>query len=120
MEKKKRGTAIIQTKQGILLTKMKNDLFLLPGGKAEKEEHRIITAIRELKEETNLSAECVDFLFHHESKFYSHKVFLIKATGIPKASNEIERLGYYPDVSSDLISNSSLAIIQRFLSLGKV
>lgn len=116
---KKRRTAIIQTAQGILLTKMKNDLTWLLGGKAEKEKARIITVIRGLKEETNLSAEYVDFLFHNESKFYSHKVFLIKATEIPKAFNEIKRLGYYPDVSTALIFNSSLAIIQRFLSLGK-
>ncbi|MCF8007344.1 MAG: NUDIX domain-containing protein [Methylovulum sp.] len=116
MTKKKRGTAIVQTSKGILLTKMKGDLFLLPGGKTEPGEPRIITAIRELKEETNLSAESVIFLFEHESQHYNHKVFLIKATGTPKASNEIILLDYYPNVSGDLISDSSLKIIHRFTS----
>lgn len=117
MIKKKRGTVIVQTPKGILLTKINHDLFLLPGGKSESGEPRIITAVRELKEETNLSTESIIFLFNHESQYYSHKVFLVKATGTPKASNEISFIDYYPNVSDELISSSSLKIIHRFMSL---
>jgi 8-oxo-dGTP pyrophosphatase MutT (NUDIX family) len=120
MEKKKRGTAIVKTEQGILLTKTRSGLFLLPGGHTKKGEPRIIAAIRELKEETNLSSDYVEFLFEYDSSFYAHKVFYIKSTGIPKALNEIEQLGYYPGIRRDHISRSSIEIIQRFLSLERI
>lgn len=39
------------------------DYLLLPGGHANRNERRINAAIRELKEETYLSAKCVLYLF---------------------------------------------------------
>jgi len=115
MNKGRRGTVIIETENGILLTKMKADFFILPGGQAEKNETRIITAIRELKEETNLDAQSVIFLFSHESIHYSHKVFYIQAEGKLKPRNEIKELNFTHLIDPQNISKSSRDIIQRFM-----
>lgn len=115
MNKTRRGTVIIETENGILLTKMKGNLFILPGGQAEKNEPRIITAIRELKEETNLDAQSVIFLFTHESTYYSHKVFYIQAEGKLKPRNEIEELNFTHLIDPQNITKSSHDIIQRFM-----
>ena len=48
---RRRGTVIVETKKGILLTADENKLFVTPGGGARKNESRMQAAIRELKEE---------------------------------------------------------------------
>lgn len=113
--KRQRGTAIVETDLGIVLTQIQKSLFLLPGGKSEKNEIGIITAIRELKEETDLDAQSAIFLFDHESQHYYHKVFYIKASGNPTPSNEITKISYFNQEIKDQISYSSQKIIDRFL-----
>lgn len=71
--KKRRATVIHEN--GILLTKISNEPWILPGGDAEVREPSIITAIRELFEETKLKAQAVKYLFDHESAHFFHKVF---------------------------------------------
>ena len=118
--KKRRATIIVENEQGILLTRMKTEPWLLPGGMAERNEPRIIAAIRELYEETKLMATDVTFLFEHESQKYYHKVFLIKVEGTPTPSNEVTSLTYYSVNNTDLnalVQRSSLEIIQNYLSL---
>lgn len=115
MNKTRRGTVIVETENGILLTKMKGNLFILPGGQTEKNETRIITAIRELKEETNLDAQLVIFLFTHESIHYSHKVFYIQAEGKLKPKNEIKELNFTNLIDPQNITKSSCDIMQRFM-----
>jgi len=49
IKKRRRGTAIVETEQGILVTADRNKVFLLPGSEANKGEFRIETAMQELR-----------------------------------------------------------------------
>lgn len=118
--KKRRATIIYENENGILLTRISNEPWLLPGGYAENNEPRIIAAIRELYEETKLKAVDVNYLFDFESNYYFHKVFLINADGIPEPSNEVSFFNYYHPLSTKLfpeISKSSFEIIQKYLEI---
>lgn len=45
---RRRGTAIVETKRGILLTAGRRGRFILPGGGANRGESRFVAALREL------------------------------------------------------------------------
>ena len=118
LAKKRRATVIFEKEEGILLTRMSSEPWLLPGGHAEKGEPRIIAAIRELYEETRLNAIEVKYLFDFESKNYLHKVFLIKAIGASLASSEVSFLDYFhidKHFNVNEINKSSFAIIKKYL-----
>src|SRR3989338_4990023 len=115
---RRRGTAIVETPKGILVTASRNKLFLLPGGGAEWWESRRRAAIRELKEETGLRAYSWKYLFSHNEPKYSttckkrkvrnmHKVFLIKAEGNPKPNYEdVSHIAYWKPESNVNISRT--------------
>jgi 8-oxo-dGTP diphosphatase len=126
---RRRGTAIVETPKGILVTASRNKLFLLPGGGAEKWESRRRATIRELKEETGLKAYSWKYLFtYHEPKYnYSdgkrrkirnlHKVFLIKASGTPKPNyHDVSHIDYWRPNSNVNISRTTKAIIEKYLN----
>ena len=122
--KKRRATVIYENELGILLVPDQRGTFMLPGGHAKRGEARIIAAIRELHEETKLSATEIKFLFEFESTNFEHKVFLVKADGIPVPSGELygQKPAYFPigtvGIPSEIrIMNSSMKIIQRYLSI---
>ena len=118
MEKSKsrRGTIIFENENGILLARTGSDeRLMLPGGHANHNEPRIMAAIRELHEETKLGAYEVKYLFDFESDNYFHKVFLIKAHGVPVPSREISSLEYYE--SHKNVYFSSVSIIQKYLEM---
>ncbi|MFA5246907.1 MAG: NUDIX hydrolase [Candidatus Micrarchaeia archaeon] len=99
---RRRGTAIVVTKQGILLTAQKRKIFSLPGGGAHSKESRIHAAIRELREETGLCADNVRFLFRYQGSIHVlpngtqyrdfHTVCLVHARGVPIPKKEIKYL----------------------------
>lgn len=91
----RRGTAILETENGILLNAMPRDSFLLPGGGANIMESRAQATVRELYEETGLRANFLMYLFTYKSKKNDHHVFWVQAIGLPRACQEIERVGYY-------------------------
>jgi 8-oxo-dGTP diphosphatase len=124
MLKRRRGTAIVETKQGIILVSGTGEYFLLPGGGAELFESRRQAAIRELEEETGLKADSAIYLFTHighpyqyKDKFYknAHKVFLIKANGTPEPHNEIKQIKYYNPNDKTKLSKSTSAILEKYL-----
>ena len=125
---RRRGTAIVETPKGILVTASRNKLFLLPGGGAEKWESRRKATIRELREETGLKAYSWKYLFtYHEPKYNYHdgkrrkirnlhKVFLIKAEGIPKPNyHDVSHVDYWKYGSKVNISRTTKAIIEKYL-----
>ena len=63
--KRRRGTAIVETSKGILVTSGHKRVFILPGGEANKGETRMQGAIRELREETGLVAYDAKYLFNY-------------------------------------------------------
>jgi len=126
---RRRGTAIVETSKGILVTASRNKLFLLPGGGAEKWESRRRATIRELKEETGLKAYSWKYLFTYNEPKYNyhngerrkirnlHKVFLIKAYGIPKPNyHDVSHIDYWKPNSNVNISRTTKAIIEKYLN----
>ncbi|NJL43716.1 MAG: NUDIX domain-containing protein [Nitrosarchaeum sp.] len=124
IRKRRRGTAIVETSKGILVTSGRSKIFILPGGGANKGETRTVAAIRELKEETGLTANYVKVLFRyagrvhksHSGGFFQdhHTVCLIKADGIPKPKHEIKHIAYYHPDSDIKISKTTQEIIDKF------
>ena len=125
---RRRGTVIVETAKGILVASRRKKIFLLPGGGAKKWESRRRVAIRELKEETGLKAYYWRYLFtYHEPKYTLkgkkrkimnlHKVFLIKAHGIPKPNyRDVKYISYYrPGNKFPKISRMTEIIIDKYL-----
>ena len=124
---RRRGTAIVETPKGILVASGRKKVFLLPGGGAEKWESRRRATIRELKEETGLKAYYWKYLFTYNEPKYTlkgkkkkirnlHKVFLIKAYGIPKPNyHDVRYISYYTSNSNIRISGMTKIILDKYL-----
>lgn len=106
MYHRRRGTAIVEKDEGILVVSEGHGSFTLPGGKASRNESRRRAAIRELQEETSLKVLESKYLFsyigapHRDYKgrgYFrdSHKVFLIKTEGIPKPQHEVKQIAFF-------------------------
>lgn len=127
--KRRRGTAIVETDKGILLTAGRNKTFMLPGGGAEKNETRLVAAIRELKEETGLDTISAKFLFRftgstihksHQGGYFQdyHTVVLIQAKGTPKPHHEIKYIDYTSNTDIK-ISKTTKEILEKFYEYKK-
>ena len=133
IRKRVRGTAIVDTPEGILLVSTNGDRFSLPGGGAEKQESGETAAIRELKEETGLKATSAQYLFSHVGKIRKrssglarnhHEVFLIRAKGKPQPREEIKTIRFCQFSEIPLedrinISDSAKHIINKYWALKK-
>jgi 8-oxo-dGTP diphosphatase len=122
---RRRGTAIVDTPNGILVVSKNGRNFLLPGGGARRNESRQEAAIRELREETGLEVVNIIYLFKFTGIIHkgtrggtfrnSHKVFVVTTKGDPEPRQEIRLVAYY-DGSSPRISYSARRIIVRYRS----
>jgi NUDIX domain. len=66
---RRRGTAIVETERGILLTAGRTGKpFILPGGGTKRGESRFMAALRELTEETHLLPYSAQIIFKHKGK----------------------------------------------------
>lgn len=120
---RRRGTAIVDTSDGILVVAGKRRRFVLPGGGARKDESRRAAAIRELKEETGLSAKSSNYLFSYNSPKNRrrvsnlHKVFLIDAEGVVRPDNhEVRYVEYWRPGANIELTESAKIIIDRYLA----
>lgn len=113
---RKRGTAIIDTPEGILLTAI-NHQYLLPGGGANKGESRFQAAIRETKEETGLNPHYAKLIFRYKSHSNEHTVVLIKAKGTAKPKQEVKKIVYYKPGMDIKMSSATKAIIKKYLEM---
>lgn len=130
MYNRRRGTALVETNEGILVVcnswDMDKKLFTLPGGKANKNESRRQAAIRELEEETSLKGLESTYLFSYNSPPHGHryrdchKVLLIKVNGTPEPQHEVKQIAFYKEGSDLNLSHSTREIIERFLATMKV
>lgn len=124
---RRRGTAIIETDRGILLTAGRfGKPFMLPGGGAKRGESRFMAALRELTEETGLLPYAAEIIFKHKGKIRPtmsgrhkfqdhHTVCLVKASGIPRAGGgDAKRIGYYYPGCNIRISTTTKEIIERY------
>jgi len=111
--KRRRGTAIVDTPKGILVVSHNNRTFYLPGGGAEEGETRKDAVVRELKEETGLSTVDCEFLFEYDSFTNIHKVFLVESVGAPKPCHEIHYIDYFTG-SNLKVSNATWEILELY------
>ena len=109
---RRRGTAIVENKNGVLVVAQRYT-FLLPGGGPKGKEYQIQAAIRELIEETGLYPVEVKYLF----KFQRAKVFLIRTKGNPRPRNEIKKIAYYKPDGNVNVSYNTKKIIEMYLNL---
>src|SRR5580658_10962423 len=126
---RRRGTAIVDTPHGILVVSLDGSNFTLPGGGAHRDESRREAAIRELMEETGMTAVNLTHLFEFMGGVHqgpkggtfrnAHKVFLVTATGTPEPGQEVKRVAYY-DGSGPTLTPSASKIIKKYRSVGKV
>ena len=116
-----RGSAIIETEKGILVTAGRHKVFLLPGGTANSGESRRKATKRELKEETNLRSYSLKYLFTwveppSVSHKAIHKVFLVKANGTPKPNyRDVYYIDYWKPNSDIKLSWQTKGIIDKYL-----
>ena len=123
---RRRGTAIVDTPNGILVVSLGGRNFLLPGGGARRGESGQDAAIRELREETGLKAVDIAYLFEFTAGIHrgarggsfrnAHKVFLVTATGAAEPSQEVKHVAYY-DGSGPSLSYSAKKIIEKYRSI---
>jgi 8-oxo-dGTP pyrophosphatase MutT (NUDIX family) len=125
--KRRSGTAIVETRKGILVVRIRgSEWFILPGGGAKGNESEKNAAIRELREETSLIATDCRHLFDTKGsihKDYSsgrivqnhHKIFLIEAKGKPKPKAEIDSIKYYKSNSKIRLTATSKRIIGKYM-----
>lgn len=124
---RRRGTAIIETQRGILLTAgRRGKPFILPGGGAKRGESRFMGALRELTEETGLLPYAAEIIFRHKGKIRptmsgrhkfqdQHTVCLVKASGTPRpGGGDAKRIAYYYPGSDVWISSTTKEIIERY------
>ena len=129
IKKRRRGTAIVETEKGILVTAGRGRVFILPGGGAGKHETRTEAAMRELREETGLKPYYAKYLFHHTGRVHEshghgyfqdhHTVCLIKARGTPSPRHEVKHIAYYKSGSGVRISGVTREIIEKYYAYKK-
>jgi 8-oxo-dGTP diphosphatase len=90
---KKRATVICRKGKRILLVSRRQSKWALPGGILKRGELLSDAALRELKEETQLSSKSARYLFDFKGKQKHHHVFYCDIPGRakPRPSNEIDR-----------------------------
>lgn len=112
--RRRRGTAIIEYPQGILLVGMRGTDYLLPGGGVERGETTLIATVREVHEETGLVAHLALFLFEITTFANQHAVFWVRANGEPQPCGEIDSLAFYQEGSTHVVSAGTRTILTRF------
>jgi ADP-ribose pyrophosphatase YjhB (NUDIX family) len=118
---RKRGTAIVDTDQGIVLVSNSSRLFILPGGGAKKGEDRMDAAMRELKYQTGLEPQSCRYLFSfdepEDKKLRNlHKVYLVEVSKESAKAEKIKRrIEHWQEGSKLKLSNSTRLIIDQYM-----
>lgn len=124
---RRKGVAIVDRDEGILLVAGKSKKFMLPGGGADKGETREQAANRELCEEASMIALRSKPLFKVKGKVWTDfrgrlrqnhtKVFFVLALGKPAPDNEIKYIEFWKPGSDLDVSQGSMRIIEEYLKI---
>lgn len=124
-DKRRKGVAIVDTSNGILVVAGRSKKFILPGGGAEKWESRKKATIRELYEETELKTKNITYLFRYiGSKWHTHsgksirnytKVFLVESEGNPRPRHEIKYIAFWKKESNLNLTGGTKKVIEKYL-----
>lgn len=124
--RRRRGTAIVETAKGILLTSGNGKVFILPGGGAKRDESRFAAALRELAQETRLRPYSAEIIFRHLGevertwsgrRYFQdhHTVCLVKATGEAQpGGSDAKYIAYYYPGCSVRVSTTTIKIIEKY------
>ena len=128
---RRKGVAIVESSKGILVVAGRRKIFALPGGGTNRGESRRSAAMRELREETGLKTNSVEYLFgykgkvwtdHKKRKVRNHaKVFLLKAYGRLRSRKEVKHVAWYKQGSKLRVSRNTKKLIEKYLEMkGKI
>ncbi len=86
---RQRATVVLVRNGRVLLVRDESAKFSMPGGGIEPGEQPMAAAVRELHEETGLTATRAEYLFKWASATNRHHVFLVEADGEVEIGHEI-------------------------------
>ncbi|WP_338099873.1 NUDIX domain-containing protein [Methanolapillus africanus] len=129
---RRRGTAVVETSEGVLLVRERNGLYNLPGGGVEGMENVPTAALRELREETGIKGKNPEFLFDYsdptrkrawEGGLYNNEFMVYRINefeGVPRASNEVSGIDYYKPGSDLPLSDATKVILDRYYGVDEL
>ena len=114
-KKRNRATALVFREGRLLLVRERGAKhWSLPGGGVKKGEDPVAAAVRELDEETKLTALSATYLFHYESPSQHHHVCCLQAEGqVRLLKEEIGDYRWWDGETEMAIIPSAVEIIEQ-------
>jgi len=120
-KRKRRGTAIVETSDGILVSEERGGMFFLPGSETVNHEPRREALTRELIASTGLQSQSIEYIFRYVGyeglTEEHHKVYLVKPQGEIELDGD-ELQFYTPDCDLPL-SKVTREIIDKYFDFKK-